>query len=198
MTDYIYRTCEPAEKDAVTELYFACREDLCLPNRDAAQKIAALLFTKGQLTGGYHNQELVGALGYFLGEPKHNYANNEVLYLYVGAILPAYRLTRLFHHGLLYTLERFQGTAVTDLRLQAEAANPYTNKLYGRFARPIAQENSPRGVPVITYGGPIETAIAYLSRWKRPRSSQTKGIPSPNQPFDHGMRMSAPPHNWEL
>jgi hypothetical protein len=64
-------------------------------------------------------------------------------------------------------LQRYRETAVTQLKLQAEAANPYTNRLYGRFARPVAREKSPRGVPVITYGGSIEDAIACLTRRKR-------------------------------
>jgi hypothetical protein len=167
MNHFTYRICQPDEKEAVTDVYFANREALCLPDRDAAAKVTELLFAKGQVTGGYHGEKLVGALGYFLGEPQHDFANKEVLYLYVGAILPEYQLTRLFFHGLLFTLQRYRETAVTQLKLQAEAANPYTNRLYGRFAKPVAREKSPRGVPVITYGGAIEDAIACLTRRKR-------------------------------
>jgi hypothetical protein len=167
MNHFTYRICQPDEKEAVTDVYFANREALCLPDRDAAAKVTELLFAKGQVTGGYHGEKLVGALGYFLGEPQHDLANKEVLYLYVGAILPEYQLTRLFFQGLLFTLQRYRETAVTQLKLQAEAANPYTNRLYGRFARPIAREKSPRGVPVITYGSSIEQAIACLTRRKR-------------------------------
>lgn len=167
MTNFTYRICQPDERNAVTDVYFANKEELCLPDRSAAEQVTELLFCKGHVVGGYHNDKLVGALGYFLGEPQHDFSNNEVLYLYVGAILPAYRLTRLFHHGLLFTLQMYQGTAVTQIRLQAEAANPYTNKLYGRFAQPVARGKSPRGVPVTTYGSSIEDAIAYLTRRKR-------------------------------
>ena len=178
MNNFIYRTCQPNEHEAVTDLYFANRKELCLPDRTAAGKVTELLFAKGQVTGGFFTNKLVGALGYFIGEPQHGFANKDVLYLYVGAILPGYRLTRLFHNGLLFTLEGYKGTAVTQIRLQAEKANPYTNKLYGRFAQPIAEEKSPRGVPVITYGGSIEEAIAYLSRWKRPRPASKPAAPA--------------------
>ncbi len=195
MNNFTYRICQPDEKEAVTDVFYANREALCLPDRTAAEKVTTLLFTKGQVLGGYHGDRLVGALGYFLGEPQHDFANNEVLFLYVGAILPAYQLTRLFYHGLLYILQLYQGTAVTQLKLQADAANPYTNKLYGRFAQPIAKEKSPRGVPVITYGGSIENAITYLSRGKRAR-------PAPATPqqfyFEHQIRPYVQPHNWNL
>ncbi|WP_420645153.1 hypothetical protein [Candidatus Leptofilum sp.] len=195
MKNFTYRTCHFNEMEAVTDLFFASREELCLPDRTAAEKITNLIFTKGQVTGGFFENKLLGALGYFLGEPKRDFKNREVLYLYVGAILPGYRLTRLFHHGLLFTLQRYQGTDVTHLRLQAEKANPYTNKLYGRFAQPIAEEKSPRGVPVITYGGSIEDAIAYLSRGKRPK-------PKPQTPqqyyVEHRIRPCVQPHNLSL
>ena len=195
MSNFTYRICELNEKEAVTDVFFANQEALCLPDRAAAAKISDLLFAKGHVLGGYHNDQLVATLGYFLGEPAHNFANSEVLYLYVGAILPAYQLTRLFYHGLLFILQHYQGTAVTQLRLQAEKANPYTNKLYGRFAHPIAEGKSPRGVPVITYGGSIEEAIAYLARGKRKR-------PVPATPkqyyFEHRIRPYVQPHNWNL
>ncbi|WP_420630106.1 hypothetical protein [Candidatus Leptofilum sp.] len=195
MKNFTYRLCQSDEIDAITDLFFSSREELCLPDRTAAEKVSQLLFAKGQVTGGFFESKLLGALGYFLGEPKYDFSNKDVLYLYVGAILPSYRLTRLFHHGLLFTLQRYQGTAVTQLRLQAEKANPYTNKLYGRFAHPIAEEKSPRGVSVITYGGSIEEAIAYLSRGKRLR-------PKPQTPqqyyVEHRIRPSVPPHNWNL
>lgn len=169
MSNFTYRLCGLVEKEAVTDVFYANHEALCLPNRAAAAKISDLLFAEGYVLGGYHHNKLVASLGYFLGEPERNFANSEVLYLYVGAILPAYQLTRLFYHGLQFILQHYQGTAVTHIQLQAEKANPYTNKLYGRFAQPIAEGKSPRGVPVITYGGSIEDAIAYLAHGKRKR-----------------------------
>ena len=195
MSNFTYRLCKPEEKEAVTDVFYANHEALCLPDRAAAAKISELLFAKGYVLGGYHNGTLVAALGYFLGEPERNFANSEVLYLYVGAILPAYQLTRLFYHGLLFILQQYLGTAVTQLRLQAEANNPYTNKLYGRFAQPIAKEKSPRGVPVITYSASIEGAIAYLSRGKRPSPQRQ----TPQEYYvEHRIRPCVPPHNWNL
>ena len=195
MSNFTYRICQPNEKEAVTDVFYANREALCLPDRAATAKVSELLFTQGQVLGGYHGNKVVGALGYFLGEPQHNFANNDVLYLYVGAILPEYQLTRLFYHGLLFILQLYQGTAVTQIRLQAEAANSYTNKLYGRFAQPIGKEKSPRGVPVITYGGSIEAALVYLSRGKWPRPAPA----TPQQYYlDHRIRPYVQSHNWYL
>jgi len=195
MSNFTYRLCRLDENEAVTDVFFANAEALCLPDRSAAAKITDLIFARGQVIGGYHNNKLVGVLGYFLGEPKHDFTNIDVLYLYVGAILPEYQLTRLFYHGLLFILQMYQGTAVTQLKLQADATNPYTNKLYGRFAQPIARGKSPRGVPVITYGSSIEDAMAYLSRGKRTRPAPT----TPQQYyFEHRIRPCVSPHNWNL
>ena len=195
MKNFTYRQCQPDEKEAVTDIFFANREALCLPDRPAAANVTELLFAKGYVIGGYHDDNMVGVLGYFLGEPQHDFANKNVLYLYVGAILPEYQLTRIFFHVLLFIVEMYQGTAVTQIRLQAESTNPYTNKLYGRFAQPLAREKSPRGVPVITYGAAIEDVMAFTSRFKRPlRRTQT-----PQQYyFEHRIRPCVPPHNWQL
>lgn len=195
MSNFTYRLCKSDENEAVTDLFYANAEALCLPDHNAAAKITEFIYAHGQVLGGYHNHKLVGALGYFLGEPKQDFANNDLLYLYVGAILPDYQLTRLFYHGLLFILQMYQGTAVTHIQLQAEENNPYTNKLYGRFAQPIAKEKSPRSVPVITYGGSIEDAMTYLSRGKRPRPA-----PATPQQFyvEHRIRPYVQPHNWNL
>lgn len=71
MSNFTYRICELNEKEAVTDVFFANQEALCLPDRAAAAKISDLLFAKGYVLGGYHNDQLVAALGYFLGEPAN-------------------------------------------------------------------------------------------------------------------------------
>ena len=63
-----------------------------------------------------------------------------------------------------------------EIRLQAEAANPYTNKLYGRFASFMYASKTLRGVPVNTYGGPIDTALNHLDLRRRSHSRQTGSV----------------------
>lgn len=170
MNQYFYKTCDPiADRLAVIDVYHEIRDELCLPDQTAVTKMVDLIFERGGVTGGYAGteQKLVGALGYFLGDPGEQFADPTVLFLYVGAILPDYRGSRLFRGGLCYTLRRMSQVSVTRIRLQAETTNPFTNKLYSRFATPIGQGKSLRGRDVITYEATVGDALNSLSRSRR-------------------------------
>ncbi len=135
-----------------------------------------ILFTRGGITGGYYKNEMVGALGYFFGEPDQGFNNKEVLFLYVVGILPDYRATRLFDQNLAYTLRQMRGTCVTEVRMQAEVTDAYTNRLYSRFATPIGLGKSLRDKDVIIYRTTLEDALVYL-QGKRPLASQYNAPP---------------------
>lgn len=174
MSNYTFRILNQRDdEEAITNLLLAVKDDLLLPDREAAQRVTNLLFEKGGVLGGYHGAQLVSVLGYFWGDPNEDFADKRVAFLYVGAILAPYRLTRMFHQGLSYALKELQTAGAREIRLQAEAANPYTNKLYRRFARPVAEGKSLRGVPVITYVVPIAAALDYLSRGRRSDKTAT-------------------------
>ena len=142
-------------------------DDLCLSNREAAQKIVELCFEKGGVFGVYDEDLLCGMAGFFCGEPDQDFRNKEIAFLYVAGILPQYRLSRVFLRGLVFALRSFAAMGLREIRLQARATDPYTNKLYGRFAHKVAEGKSLRGDPVITYGGTIEDGLARL-QWRRP------------------------------
>jgi hypothetical protein len=127
-----------------------------------------LCFAHGGVIAAYDGSLLVAMLGYFYGEPQCDYVNNDTAFMYVAGIREPYRLTRVFYKGLIFSLQHFQQAGAKAIKLQAEAANPYTNRLYGRFALPIAHSKSLRGKEVVTYGGSIEDALGYLLRGKRP------------------------------
>jgi hypothetical protein len=55
--------------------------------------------------------------------------------------------------------------------------NPYTNKLYARFADFLYPDKTLRGVPVNTYGGSIDAALTRLGQRRRPVARQTKSVP---------------------
>ena len=178
MKTYVYKTCVAAtDRDAVIDLFAAVKDELYLPNRDVIAKMSDFIFTNGGVTGAYQGDKMVGALGYFFGEPDRLFENKEILFLYVGAILSAYRGTHLFRDGLAYTLQQMQGSCVTEIRLQAETTNPFTNKLYSRFADPIGFGKSLRGKNVTTYGAVLEDALARLERRKQPSSFQFSAPP---------------------
>jgi len=169
MSLYTFKVCNQIEdQEEIVDFLFDIREELYLPDRPVCQGIVDLCFAHGGVIAGYDGSRLVAMLGYFYGEPQCDYINKETAFMYVAGIREPYRLTRVFYKGLIFSLQQFQKAGARAIKLQAEAANPYTNKLYGHFARPIARSKSLRGKDVITYSGSIEDALAYLRRGKRP------------------------------
>jgi hypothetical protein len=168
MNNFTSRLCDPEkDQDAVTDMLYAIKDDLCLANREAARKIATLCFEKGGVIGVYDGALLCSMGGFFYGEPEQDFSNKEVGFIYVAGILPDYRLSRVFFRGLVFTLQAFAAIGFQEFRLQARASDPYTNGLYGRFAARLGEGKSLRGDPVITYGGPVDDALAFLQRGMR-------------------------------
>lgn len=169
MNTYWFKECDPQQDGrAVTDLLFSVKDELRLPDRTAADRITTLCFENGGVIGAYAAQELVGICGYFYGDPARDFENKEIAFLYVGAIVDAHRRTGIFARGLLFGLKVMAGDGAQAIRLQAEAGNPVTNRLYARFAERLGEGRSLRGLPVITYGSAIDSAIAYLERGQRP------------------------------
>jgi hypothetical protein len=169
MSHYTFEVCSQlVDQEAIVDLLFEIREELRLPDRQICQEIAGLCFAKGGVIAVYDGSLMVGMLGYFCGEPQFDYVNKETAFMYVAGIRDEYRLTRVFYKGLIFALQLFQKMGFKAIKLQAEATNPYTNKLYGRFAQPVAKSKSLRGKEVVTYGGSIEDALGYLLYGKRP------------------------------
>ncbi len=176
-----FRFCrQQDDEQAVVDFLFSVKEDLALADRTAAAKVVSLAFDRGGIFAGYDQGGIKAMLGYFLGEPDRDFANKEVIFMYVAAIARPYRLTRAFHKGLTQALRDFQAMGCRGIRLQARKADPYTNKLYGRFAQLIAEGKSPRGDAVMTYGGRIEDALYYLERGRRKRPFAAAMNPTPH------------------
>ena len=168
MSPYTFKVCNQMEdQEEIVDFLFDIREELYLPDRKVCREIVQLCFAHGGVIAAYDGSLLVAMLGYFYGEPQCDYVNNDTAFMYVAGIREPYRLTRVFYKGLIFSLQQFQKAGARAIKLQAEAANPYTNKLYGRFARPIAKSKSLRGKEVITYSGSIEEALGYMQRGKR-------------------------------
>ena len=172
-----FRHCYKQVDGAMTvDFLFAHRDELALPDKTAVSHIINLLFDKGGILGAFDRQRrMQGMLGFFFGEPGQDYRNKETLFIYVTAIARPYRLTRLFRDGLTYALRQFQQMGMGEIRMQAQTANRYTNKLYGRFAHPLSEDTTLRGYPVITYGNTIEDALVALEQ-RHPTTTFTKVI----------------------
>jgi hypothetical protein len=180
MTSYTYKQCTRDDEPAIVDFLMSVKHELYLPDRDAIKQMMTMIFKQGGVVGAFCGGELVGMMGFFYGEPGQSYHNKNVVFLYVAAIDPAFRLSRLFHQGLRFALQEFEKMGKREIRLQAEAANPYTNKLYGRFAAFLYASKSLRGVPVNTYGGPIDTALNRLDLRRRQRTAaQTQALAIP-------------------
>lgn len=171
MLNYSFKLCSDNDTATLVDFLMTVKDELYLPDRAAVESMMALVFDQGGAVGVYCGQHLVGMMGFFYGEPAQSFANKEVVFLYVAAIDPAFRLSRVFHRGLKFALRELEKMGKTDIRLQAEAANPYTNKLYGRFASFLYASKSLRGVPVNTYGGSICHALNRLDLRRRRRAT---------------------------
>ena len=176
MSSYSYKFCVQTEdQEAIIDLLFSIREELCLPDRQSCRKITELCFTHGGVFGAYDGTLLVGMMGFFYGEPQCDYANKDVVFMYVAGILPEYRHSRIFLTGLCKVLLAFQAKGVQGLKLQAAANNPYTNRLYGRFAQLIGNGRSLRGFETVTYGSSIHDALNRVQRGRRQRMRHPSG-----------------------
>lgn len=172
MTQYRYKFCDATlDRAAVIDLFIAVKDELHLPDRSAVEQMVDLIFTRGGIIAAYHRDQMVGAGGYFFGDPTDDFADKSLLFIYVAAILPDFRGTRLFHGCLVHLLSQMQKEGMTAIRMQAETTNPFTNKLYGRFARKLGPGKSLRGIDVNVYGAPITEALAALSGRKRPSAA---------------------------
>ncbi|MCA9996529.1 MAG: hypothetical protein KDE56_12310 [Anaerolineales bacterium] len=174
-TAFSFRFCFPQiDRQTAVSFLYQNKEELHLADETAVSQVVDLVFDKGGVFGGFdRQQQMQGMLGFFFGEPQQEYRNKEVLFMYVAAIAPSYRLTRMFHTALTTALHEFQKMGLEEIRLQAEDIDRYTNKLYGRFAQPISEDVTIRGIKVITYGGSIENALAYLQRGRQPQFHHT-------------------------
>lgn len=164
-----FRPCYSQIDELTTiDFLFEQKDELYLPDKTAVSQVIELLFSKGGIFGAFDQQQRMQAmLGFFFGEPSKDYANKETSFIYVTAIARSYRLTRLFRDGFAYSLRQLQQMGVREIRLQAGETDPYTNKLYGRFANPLGKGKTLRGKPVITYGNTVENALASLETRRR-------------------------------
>lgn len=162
LSDLTYRFCfKQIDETAVTNFLMTQQQELLLENRAAAQKVTNLLFENGGILAGFDPQnEIVGMLGFFFGDPADGYTDKEILFFYVAAIAKPYRMSRLFYMGMLMIMNKGKEMKLDRFKMQANIHDPYINRLYGRMAQPLGQSKTLRGHPVMTYGGTISDLLA--------------------------------------
>ena len=168
MSFYTYKFCVQSEdQEEIVDLFYSVREYLHVPDRETCQAVTELCFERGGVFGAYDGSLLVGAMGFFYGEPQCDHVNKEMVFMYVAGIRTEYHLSRVFLTGLRRVLLAFLAEGIQAIKLQAVANNPYTTRLYGRFAQPVARSRSLRGVETITYASSIEDALSRLPGGRR-------------------------------
>ena len=158
------RVATHADRNAITDFFYQIGDELGLSTRRAAQKITDVVFENGGAIVVHKNEAMIAALGYFLGEPSRKFANKEVGFIYVTAIKKAHRLTFTGWRGMVFAMQHLRTLGVREIRCHARQTDPYTNRLYAHFAKPIGEDVSLRGDPTILYGNTIENVLAYIER----------------------------------
>lgn len=87
-------------------------------------------------------KEAIGFLVFSLGTPENGYEDSHVIYISFLLIRKDYRKSKLFLHGLKRLLDAVGQNEVKEIRFMANTNDDYLRKLYGKFARVVAQKNS--------------------------------------------------------
>ncbi|MEZ4677801.1 MAG: hypothetical protein R2932_26650 [Caldilineaceae bacterium] len=100
-----YRPCQPTDAQAISDFLLTIGDELTIRDECEAAEMIALLFAKGGMLGAYREEQLIGVLGYFFGEPACDYANREIGFIYLAALAKPYRLSRVFQNALFYAFQ---------------------------------------------------------------------------------------------
>ena len=156
---------ETHDQSTISEFLFAMKEEFLLPDQAAVDDVIQVLFERGGIVGLYKDERLVGFIGYLLGDPAENYMDKKVGFLYIMGIARQYRLTRVGYDLFRHTMREFERLGLREIRLQAEATNLYTNRLYSRFAKPVGYALTRRGAKVMSYQCALRDVLSY---WEKP------------------------------
>ena len=164
MTKVTFKVCAETDKVSVTDFLLSIGEELYIDSRKTAEDIVHFTFARGGMVASYADDQIVGVGGYLCGDPSANFANQDIGFLYLAAVEKTYRLSRVFSRGLSFTINHLKSLGVRELRLHAREEDPYTNRLYSHFAKPLRKEPNMRGIPCILYSCLLEEGIHYTGK----------------------------------
>jgi hypothetical protein len=158
-----FRVCTPEDEPNIRAFLWSLKDDFRFTERSTIDEITRLLFEKGGVIGGYRGAEMVGMFGYFLGEPIHNYTNQDVGFIYIAGLANHVRRTGAFRSGAKVLSKTLKSLGVRELRCHAAEQDVYTNQLYARLGKPIAKEKNRRGDTCILYANSIKAVLTRLA-----------------------------------
>ena len=162
-----FRPCHPIEQESLKTLLWALREPLHIKERETIDIVLRNLWTYGGVLGIYEGADLIGMFGYFLGEPKQEFFNRHISFIYVAGILPAHQRPGIFLRGVYALTQHLDELGVSEMRCHAAEDDPYTQRLYGRLGDEIGRELNGRGLPCILYACSVDLVLARTNRQTR-------------------------------
>lgn len=131
-------------------------------DEDSIKKAMSLAFEKGKVYIAEKTPGVsLGLIGYTIGDPDEQYSDSTVAFVLFTLIKPDNRQTMAFIQGFTLIMQFLQASGIREMRLKALKSNPYTNRLYSKFAKRKAEVLNMKGLPCILY----TADISELQKW---------------------------------
>lgn len=123
---------------------------------DIIRKSVSIAFEKGKVYVAERAPgEPFGLVGYTFGDPDEQYRDPAVAFVLFVMLKPDNRQTMAFMQGFAIMAQYLQASGVREMRLKALKSNPYTNRLYSKFAERKAEVLNMKGLPCILYSADV-------------------------------------------
>lgn len=165
-----YRLCTLEDFAAVVGFFNTIRSELYLKDSGDVIQMCGNFFARGGAIAGFVNGQLVGAVGYFIGDPCDGYRDNGVGFIYVAGLAPQYRHSAAFRIGLQFTMTHFSALGLREVRLHALRSDVRLNAIYSSFMQDKEPQTNMRGLACNLYRSSLEHIMYVLhNRPKNPR-----------------------------
>ena len=125
-------------------------------DEEIIKKAMSLAFEKGKVYIAEKTSGVpLGLIGYTFGDPDEQYSDPAIAFVLFTLIKPDNRQTMAFIQGFTLIVQILQARGIREIRLKALKSNPYTNRLYSKFAEPKAEVLNMKGLPCILYTADI-------------------------------------------
>ncbi len=163
-SDIQYRLCfKHLDQEKLSNFLWTQKDDLFLPDHESAQKVVDLVFEKGGILAGFDSSNRIQAMfGFFFGDPSDEYANKELMFVYVAAVSKSYQLSRTFLRGMASLAHEGARLKIDQFRMHASVTDKYINRLYSKFSNPLGESNNLRGYPVMVYEGSLDNVFEKI------------------------------------
>ena len=165
MNNITYRVNNREEAEAIGDFFWSLRDEFHFSERETVDEITGLLFEHGGVISGYGvDGNIVGAVGYFFGEPSKDYANKDVGFIYLAGLDRSVRHSDAFGQGWRYLVEAMDGYGVHELRWHVREDDAANIALYDQLGQHICPEVNRRGYSCNLYGTTVAEAQAEIER----------------------------------